>query len=114
MVTLIATTVLAAALANLQPSGLVASASLTAEDCSLNGQPSTLAGSNGCKCNPGWTGATCALLDRGRPASREAAAIAGPATRPARPGSTWGGNVLVDEATGEHHLFVADNHKAWR
>jgi len=75
---------------------------VTAEDCSLNGQP---AGGK-CTCNPGWVGATCALLDRKPPLSRAAAAIAGSPTKPPRPGSTWGGNVLVDEKTGEHHLFV--------
>ena len=76
----------------------------TVEDCSLNGRPA----SGTCSCNPGWAGATCALLDRRPPPSRVTAAIAGSPSRPARPGSTWGGNVLVDAKTGDHHLFVTE------
>ena len=43
------------------------------EDCQLNG----ICSGGACHCNPGWTGAACALLDRRPPASKAAAAVYG-------------------------------------
>ena len=72
------------------------------EDCSLNGICSATTAS--CSCNPGWKGVSCALLDRLPQPSRSAAGIYG-----LHPNVTsWGGNVLVDDATGLHHLYVTE------
>ena len=70
------------------------------EDCQLNG----ICRGGACHCNPGWTGAACALLDRRPPASKAAAAVYG-----MHPNVTsWGGNALLDNKTGLHHLFVTE------
>lgn len=72
------------------------------EDCSLNGICSTATAT--CSCNKGWKGESCALLNRQPQASRAAAAVYG-----MHPNVTsWGGNVLVDNSTGLHHLYVTE------
>ena len=55
-------------------------------------------------CRTGWRGANCSLLHRLPAATRGDAAIYGLA--PNR--TSWGGNVILDPATGLHHLFVAE------
>ena len=81
------------------------------EDCSLNGAcvgSSTFQGPHHCVCNQGWKGETCALLDRRPAPSRSAAGVWGMPLN-GRPNVTsWGGNVLLDNATGHHHLYVTE------
>ena len=79
------------------------------EACSIRTCPNECSGAGDCvdlvcHCNPGWTGAACALLDRRPPASKAAAAVYG-----MHPNVTsWGGNALLDNKTGLHHLFVTE------
>eukprot|EP01043_Picozoa_sp_COSAG02_P007506 COSAG02_NODE_225_length_28184_cov_16.570981_7_plen_435_part_00 len=73
----------------------------TDEDCSLNGN---CAAGGFCQCHSGWKGAACSLLDRRPAASESAAAVYG-----MHPNVTsWGGNVLLDNSTGLHHLYVTE------
>ena len=72
----------------------------TDEDCSLSG--SCTAGK--CACNAGWAGQSCALLDRRPAASRAAAGIYGFSPNV----TSWGGNILKDNLTGFHHLYVSE------
>ena len=71
------------------------------EDCSLNG---ICAPGGVCQCHPGWKGAACSFLDRRPAASESAAAVYGMH----RNVTSWGGNVLADNSTGLHHLYVTE------
>ena len=68
----------------------------------LNGE--VLAG-GGCKCDVGWTGATCADLDL----DPEAVVLYGTGSDAAADTSSWGGGPpAYDPATGKYHLFVSE------
>eukprot|EP00039_Didymoeca_costata_P015947 m.277655 g.277655 ORF g.277655 m.277655 type:complete len:506 (-) comp16312_c0_seq2:50-1567(-) len=69
-------------------------------DCQLNGE--CIQGS--CSCWKPWTGPFCQLLDRIPPRNKSSAGIYG-----YNPNTTaWGGNIVKDNATGLHHLYVTD------
>ena len=83
----------------------------TPEDCSLNGAcvGAPCAGRGFCcVCNKGWAGDTCALLDRKPAPSRTAAGVWGMPQGHRANVTSWGGNVLKDEKTGHHHLYVTE------
>eukprot|EP00092_Neocalanus_flemingeri_P006366 GFUD01006852.1.p1 GENE.GFUD01006852.1~~GFUD01006852.1.p1 ORF type:complete len:425 (-),score=72.46 GFUD01006852.1:207-1367(-) len=65
-------------------------------DCSLNG----ICQSNKCICDSPWTGSTCSLLNQ--------EAVKFPQGYGQSPNLTsWGGSILTDPLTGQHHLFVS-------
>lgn len=78
---------------------LAAAGCTTDHDCSLNGR----CAHGACACARPWTGAACAVLERGRAASRAAAAVYGYAPNM----TSWGGNILAGD-DGRHHLYVTE------
>jgi hypothetical protein len=67
-------------------------------DCSLNG----VCGAGGvCACDAAWTGPCCTALSL-LPVSPTNSSYRHPST------STWGGNILVDAASGTAHMWIAE------
>lgn len=67
-------------------------------DCSLNGVCNT--GTGTCTCDTAWTGACCTALNL-LPVALNSS-YRHPLT------STWGGNIIVDAASGTHHMWIAE------
>lgn len=70
----------------------------TDDDCALNGD--CVAGL--CECSPGWVGPSCGQLDLLPAPVASSNGYNVPNT------SSWGAGVLLDEASGLYHMWVAE------
>ena len=66
----------------------------TADDCSLGG----VCAQSACRCDPWWTGSTCALLNLA-PAKNDSLGLQVPGYH------SWGGHALPDSAGTYHGFF---------
>jgi hypothetical protein len=90
------------------PSIPLAVACTDAASCSYNGACTA----SGCVCNPQWRGAVCATLAV-LPASKLAGFHSPHVPGPAVNTSSWGGSILLDEATSTWHMYSAEMINDW-